>query len=121
MPDLHTTLNHACGHTVEYETPEGWQTLTDAELSARPCGSCEVGERDDPFQDDQMKYQTLAELKAAYDSGELSREDWLTIDNDCTPVYRDREGEFEKVFDGENPECLLAEALKLLGIPFNYA
>lgn len=68
-----------------------------------------------------MEYATLAELKAAYDSGELSRDDFLTIDNDCTPVYRDRDGEFEKVFDGDPPSCLLEEALTMLGIPWQNA
>lgn len=72
-----------------------------------------------------MKYETLTELKAAYESGELNRErDWLTIDNDCTPVYvRDEDGEYEgdDVFDGGPPSVLLEAALTLLGIPWENA
>lgn len=64
-----------------------------------------------------MKYGTLAELKAAYDSGELSRDNPLTIDNDATSVY-DESG---AVYEGEGPSLLLEEALALLGIPHDRA
>lgn len=68
------------------------------------------------------QYATLADLKAAYDSGELSRENWLTIDNDHTSVYDRVNDNFqEKLFDGCDPASLLGEALTLLGIPWEYA
>lgn len=72
-----------------------------------------------------MKYKTLAELKAAYDSGELDRNSFIMLDNDSTSVYRrDADGEWldsGPVFDGGNPEVLLEEALTLLGIPWEPA
>ena len=73
-----------------------------------------------------MKYKTLAELKAAYESGELPREDALVIDNDCTTVYQGRHdggphSVLEEVFDGGPPSVLLEEALSLLGIPWEPA
>ena len=69
------------------------------------------------------KYKSLAQLKAAYDSGELAREDFLMLDNDCTTVYRDRgdDGAQEQVFDGGFPSRLLEEALTMLGIPWENA
>lgn len=60
-----------------------------------------------------MKYETLAALKAAYDSGELSRDNPLVLDNDCSNVYVDN----VKVYDGPGYE-LREEALTLLGIPW---
>lgn len=60
------------------------------------------------------KYQTLAGLKAAYDSGTLSRENPLVLDNDDTSVW-DGAGE---VF-GAHPEDVLRQALDLLGIPWD--
>jgi len=72
-----------------------------------------------------MKYKTLAELKAAYDSGELPKECPLILDNDCvgvhiplTPDY----GEQEKVFGGFDygPNVVLEEALDMLGIPWEH-
>lgn len=70
-----------------------------------------------------LKYKTLADLKAAYDSGELSRGCWMTLDNDTTPVYLrpDEEDMGECVFDGGSPEQLLEQALTLLGIPWESA
>lgn len=59
-----------------------------------------------------MKYKNLKELKAAYDSGELSRDNVITLDNDSSYVYVDD----EKVYDGPGYE-LREEALDLLGIP----
>lgn len=71
------------------------------------------------------KYKSLIELKAAYDSGELSKHSFLMIDNDSTPVYeRAEDGEWLSdhcVFNGGNPECLLEEALTMLGIPWECA
>ena len=59
-----------------------------------------------------MKYNTLKELKKAYDTGKLTEP--LMIDNDCTFVYVDD----KEVFNGGSPDHdLLWEALKLLGIP----
>ena len=66
------------------------------------------------------KYKTLSELKAAYESGEISEEDSLTIDNDSTTVYipdLEANNDYIKVFDGGCPAELLEEALSLLGIP----
>lgn len=76
------------------------------------------------------QYKTLAELKAAFDSGELKREDCMMIlDNDCTPTY-DR-GEWDEetedwtkddlIFNSHGPSCLLEEALTLLNIPWENA
>lgn len=62
-----------------------------------------------------MKYKTLKNLKAAYDSGELSSKHKLMLDNDDTFVYGgDDEGE---LFNGGVPDELLREALTLLKIP----
>jgi hypothetical protein len=65
------------------------------------------------------KYETLAEIKEAYESVELNSIDSpLVIDNDCSAVYvEDEEGRYVKVFEGGGPEDLLGEALDLLGIP----
>jgi hypothetical protein len=59
-----------------------------------------------------MKYKTLAELKAAYDSGELSLDAPLVLDSDCSYVYHDD----AQVYEGGGYE-LREEALTLLGIP----
>ena len=67
-----------------------------------------------------MKYNTLAELLAAYKSGELSKEDKLSIDNDCTSVSTvdpEDDDDYITVFEGGIPEELLKQALDLLGIP----
>jgi len=71
-----------------------------------------------------MKYKTLADLKAAYDLGELSKEHVLSLDNDSASVTiydweKDPDGdEGETVFHFDfGPQCLLEEALKLLNIP----
>lgn len=61
-----------------------------------------------------MRYENLAALKAAYDSGELNREQTLILDNDTCFVYTD-EG---CVYSGPTPEIVLEEALTLLGIPW---
>lgn len=61
-----------------------------------------------------LRYKTLAELKAAYDSGALTDESPLVLDNDCSYVYAND----EDVFDGDGPQGLLVEALDLLGIPW---
>lgn len=64
-------------------------------------------------------YKTLKELKVAYDSRELSRDNCLIIDNDCASVYacENEDDELQKVFDGGDYLTLLQEALDLLGIP----
>jgi hypothetical protein len=67
-----------------------------------------------------MKYNTLAELKAAYDSGEISKKDKLSIDNDYTSLSiadPEDEDDYITVFKGRLPKDLLKEALDLLGIP----
>jgi hypothetical protein len=62
------------------------------------------------------KYKTLAELKAAYDSGELDPETSpLMLDNDCSTVYTDK----ECVYRGPGYE-IREEALTLLGIPWEF-
>ncbi len=66
------------------------------------------------------KYKTLAELKVAYDSGELNQESVLTIDNDNCFVFLVKDGVFESadpVFMGGGPNELIWVALALLGIP----
>lgn len=67
-------------------------------------------------------YKTLAELKAAYDSGEISEKNKLNIGEDYTSVYshEQQEEKYIKVFDGGEPHKLLKEALDLLGIPNSY-
>ncbi len=68
-----------------------------------------------------MKYETLAELVAAYKSGELDEDTPMYLDNDDTFVWSDEptddDPEGGRVFDGGNPEWLLVAALDLLGIP----
>jgi hypothetical protein len=60
-----------------------------------------------------MKYQSLKELKEAFETGELARSDnVLVIDNDDTGVWAGDARVFE-----EHPADLLAEALDLLDIP----
>lgn len=61
------------------------------------------------------KYKTLAELKAAYESRELSREYPLVLDNDSSSVWT----EDESVYEGD-PRDVLVEALNLLGIPWEH-
>jgi hypothetical protein len=65
-----------------------------------------------------MKYATLADLKAAYDSGELSRANSLVLDNDYVAVYDTGGG---AVYEGDGPAALIEEALDLLGIPHENA
>jgi len=72
----------------------------------------------------EYKYKTLAELKAAYDSGELSKDNPVTLDNDSTSVYT--EGDEENDIGGEcvfseHPADLMEQALDLLGIPWENA
>lgn len=67
-----------------------------------------------------MKYKTLSELKSAYESGELSKDNPLCLDNDSTFAYADGE-DGPQVFEGGNPEHLLEAALDLLGIPWKAA
>lgn len=62
-------------------------------------------------------YNTLAELVAAYKSGEITAP--LTLDNDATYVYvgnDDDPASWHKVF-GLDPYDLLRAALDLLGVP----
>lgn len=60
---------------------------------------------------------TLAELKAAYESGALGPDDRLTIDNDQCDVYNSATD--EQVFE-MHPSELLEQALTLLGIPWGH-
>jgi hypothetical protein len=60
-----------------------------------------------------MKYNSYAELFAAYKSGELTEP--LMMDNDASSVYVDG----EEVFSG-NGECDTVEILKAIGIPCKY-
>ena len=67
-----------------------------------------------------MKYNTLAELLAAYKSGELSKENPLRIDNDYSAVSipdPEDDDDYIDVFRAGLPEDLLKEALDLLSIP----
>lgn len=76
------------------------------------------------------QYKTLAELKAAYESGELDPEAGrLVLDNDVCQAYvknPDYEGEDEddvdwiSVFRSGGPSELLPDALDLLGIPWEF-
>lgn len=67
------------------------------------------------FKGDIVRCRTLAELKAAFEKGELDREKHkVDVDNDCVSLYAGDESVFD--FEGR-PEYLLVEALKLLGIP----
>jgi hypothetical protein len=72
-----------------------------------------------------MRYETIAQLAAAYASGELDRtSNPVVLDNDSTNVFAedvDRPGEFVKVFSGGGPEDLLREVLDLLGVPYEDA
>lgn len=74
-----------------------------------------------------MKYNTLAELKAAYDQGQLTQADTVTVDNDGVTLYLcDPDDEFgenaQMVFYYEDlPRYLLVEALEMLGIPAEQA
>jgi hypothetical protein len=65
------------------------------------------------------RYQTLAELAAAYKAGEVTVP--VTLDNDATFLYvpesADPDGEWTQVFDGGHPQELLEAALDLLGVP----
>jgi len=62
------------------------------------------------------KYSSLAELAAAYASGELDRSSSpLVLDNDCADV--DDESGCVYRHDGQ-PDSLLREALDLLNIPW---
>ena len=67
------------------------------------------------------KYNTLAELKAAYDSGELDPDESpLVLDNDCSFVYvPTAEDESECVYRGPGYE-IREEALTLAGIPWEH-
>lgn len=63
-----------------------------------------------------LKYKTLAELKAAYESGALDPEESpLMLDNDNSTVY-DGDG---CVYRGPGYE-IREEALTLLGIPWEF-
>lgn len=74
------------------------------------------------------KYKTLAELKDAFDSGNESKAlaQGFTLDNDSTtfwmldPTTKDPENPI-CIFNGGSPEVLLAEALTLLELPWDYA
>ena len=61
-----------------------------------------------------MPNMTLVELKAAYDSGQVTEP--LILDNDQTTVYTDS----GKIFEA-HPYDLLRSALDILGIPWDEA
>lgn len=62
-----------------------------------------------------MKYTTLAQLRKAYESGELDKEaSPLVLDNDCSFVYHNG----ECVYRGDGPHVLCLEALEMLKIPW---
>lgn len=71
------------------------------------------------------QYKTLAELAAAYSSGELTRETAiLEVDNDTTYVYWHAADDPDwlravKVFSA-HPYDLTVQALDLLGIPHEH-
>ena len=65
-----------------------------------------------------MKYDTLRQLKDAYDGGQLGRDVPLMLDNDSADVYD--EASNEDVFE-MHPYDLLRQALDLLGIPHDQA
>lgn len=60
------------------------------------------------------KYLNLADLKAAYDRGELTADNPLTLDNDSSYAYADN----LQMYLGGGPADLIGEALDLLGIPW---
>jgi hypothetical protein len=67
------------------------------------------------------RYTTLAALKAAYDSGELSKaDDPLWLDNDTTFIYVGDDEDAQECVYKEHPGQILSEALDLLGIPHDY-
>ena len=65
---------------------------------------------------ERIRYRTIADLKRAYDSGELTAESPLHVDNDDSFVYV---GE-EKVYSGGGYEDVY-EALDALKIPWRRA
>lgn len=69
------------------------------------------------------KYATLAKLKAAFERGELTKADFVMLDNDSCHAYRDdgEGGRGDYLFGGKGPRELLEEALTLLGIPWENA
>jgi hypothetical protein len=73
------------------------------------------------------KYKTLAELVEAIKNGSLDIECQdlsIQIDNDSTAMrYYDEDDSSNDVFyfDGQNPSCLLEQALTLLGVPWQNA
>lgn len=70
---------------------------------------------------DWKNYKTLAELKAAYDSGELDRtESPLKWDNGWAYVYAPygTEGDWDQVFSSET---LVSDLLDFIGIPWTVA
>lgn len=62
-----------------------------------------------------MKYKNLKQLKAAYDSGKLSRKCKLMLDNDNAAVYDGEKCVYRTDYPPESE--LLEEALKMLKIP----
>lgn len=66
------------------------------------------------------KYRNIKQLAAAYQSGELSRDDILWIDNDDIHVYTggydDDDDNRQCVFRSDPVEALF-DALDMLGIP----
>ena len=77
-------------------------------------------------------YKSLAELAEAFDSGELSREEWsMVIDNDCSYLmyrgpcpFEPGSDAWDNFYDGKNDEvdydgngpADFGEALDLIGI-----
>lgn len=63
------------------------------------------------------QYISLAELRTAYISGELSQDNVLCIDNDSSYLAGE-DVQIGKPGWGLSPRVLLEEALDLLGIPW---
>jgi hypothetical protein len=66
-----------------------------------------------------MRYKTLAEVVAAYKSGELTTEA-ITLDNDSTNLWVG-DDDCEVEFSGGTPDELLEAALELLGVRWENA
>lgn len=72
-----------------------------------------------------VRYETLAELKAAYDSGELSKLKYkVWLDNDDASILAEdditTDGDTDTHIFEVHPEDLLEQALDLLGVPWEH-
>lgn len=69
------------------------------------------------------KYKTLAEVKAAFDAGEIPDGSKVMLDNDATNLYEpydEATDSGECLWRGGVPDDVLTEALDLLGIPWGH-